>query len=121
MIATDRDALLCDMAENYHIYDFRALPVLTLAALACGLGEDSRIRRLMSGTGIDRHTLLLATIADRLGWLVWANSEDGRENRNKPESIVNMLLGGEDTNKAARTFASPEEFERERKRIIEGK
>ena len=121
MIATDRDALLCDMAETYHIFDFRALPVPTLAALACGLGAGSRIRKKLSGTEADCQTLLLATIADRLGWLVWAGSEDGRENRNRPESIVDRLLGRETADAPARAFASPEEFERERRRIIEGK
>lgn len=121
MIAADRDALLCDMAETYHIFDFRALPVPVLAALACGLGPDSRIKKKMSGTEADSQTLLLATIADRLGWLVWASSEDGRENRNQPQSIVNVLLGKETADAPARAFATPEEFERERRRIIGGK
>ena len=41
MMALDREALLCDLAETYGIYDVRALPVSTLAVLASGLRENS--------------------------------------------------------------------------------
>ena len=42
MAARDEDALVCDMAETYHIFDYRALPLFLAARLACGLREDSR-------------------------------------------------------------------------------
>lgn len=48
MYAADRDALLCDLAETYGVYDFRALPVATVAVLACGLRADSRIAARLS-------------------------------------------------------------------------
>ena len=44
MIETDESALICDFAETYHIYDYRALPVHYAATLAYGLRCDSRIR-----------------------------------------------------------------------------
>ena len=44
MIETDESALICDFAETYHIYDYRALPVSYAATLAYGLRSDSRIR-----------------------------------------------------------------------------
>jgi len=44
MLAIDEDALICDMAQVYHVTDIRALPVKTLAVLACGLPADARIR-----------------------------------------------------------------------------
>ena len=44
MIETDESALICDFAETYHIYDYRALPVSYAATLAYGLRGDSRIR-----------------------------------------------------------------------------
>ena len=45
MIALDEDALTCDLAETYGIYEFRLLPPAKIAVLACGLSEDSRIKR----------------------------------------------------------------------------
>lgn len=48
MIATDQDALICDMAETYGIFDLQALPVATLATLAVGLRENSRILELLA-------------------------------------------------------------------------
>lgn len=47
MISIDRDALLCDLAETYHIYSMRGLPARTLAVLAFGLRADSRIISIM--------------------------------------------------------------------------
>lgn len=43
MILTDEDALICDLAETYHVLDYRSLPLLTAATLASGLRSDARI------------------------------------------------------------------------------
>lgn len=43
MINTDEDALICDFAETYHIYDYRSLPLHMAGIFACGLRPDSRI------------------------------------------------------------------------------
>ena len=43
MMAVNRDALICDLAETYGILDCQALPALLLATLSCGLRADSRI------------------------------------------------------------------------------
>lgn len=66
MIATDENALLCDLAETYGIFDFNALSVETLAALSFGLRENSRIKRKMSGALEVDEMELLAVIADNL-------------------------------------------------------
>ena len=67
MIATDENALLCDLAETYGIFDFNALPVETLAALSFGLRENSRIKRKMSGAlEVDEMELLV----DKSKWPV---------------------------------------------------
>ena len=108
-MAADKDALICDLAETYHVMDYRALPVETLAALACGLRPESRSKRRLSGTEIDTDTLLLAVIADRLGLLVWAKTEDGINGRNRPESIAAKLLG-EKQAKTVESYASGEDF-----------
>lgn len=117
MISVDRDALICDMAETYHIYDLRGLPARTLATLAFGLRADSRIKMRLSDQPLRVDTILLAAIADRLGLLVWAQTEDGRRGRNRPQSIIDALTGAED---APQGYSTPEEFEAERRRIING-
>ena len=117
MISVDRDALICDMAETYHIYDLRGLPARTLATLAFGLRADSRIKMRLSDQPLRVNTILLAAIADRLGLLVWAQTEDGRMGRNRPQSIIDALEGAEN---APQGYSTPEEFEAERRRIING-
>lgn len=113
MIAADKDALLCDMAQTYQIYDLRAVPVSTLARLACGLREDSRIRMSLSGTRLTVTETLLAGIVDRLGQLVWMQSVDGQKGRNRPKSILELLQGksSEEKQSTILAFDTPEEFE----------
>lgn len=117
MISVDRDALICDMAETYHIYDLRGLPARTLATLAFGLRADSRIKMRLSDQPLRVDTILLAAIVDRLGLLVWAQTEDGQKGRNRPQSIIDALTGVED---GPQGYSTPEEFEAERRRIING-
>ena len=69
MLSVDRDALLCDLAETYHIYDMRELPVKTLAALSFGLREDSRIKLKMAGMTYIPPMFLLASICDNITML----------------------------------------------------
>lgn len=92
-MSADRDALLCDFAETYGIYDFGGLPVSTLATLAVGLRENSRIKMHMSGTVISRTDMLLAAAVDRLSLLCWAQTEDGQRNVNQPQSVLSIILG----------------------------
>lgn len=93
MIATDKDALLCDLAETYHIYSLEALPLPTVATLACGLRGNARIMRKMVGPQSDIDTILKAGIFDRLSFLAWTKTKDAQSNINRPESVVNSLLG----------------------------
>ncbi len=89
----DEDALLCDFAQYYHVYDLRTLPVTTAASLAQGLPEESRIVRRMSGARAGLDSLLLAAVADRLAHLIWMLSEDGRLGQNRPQSVLEVLVG----------------------------
>lgn len=120
MLRLDRDALLCDFAEYYHIYDFEALPVKTVALLACGLRDESRIKQKINGTKVPMNTMLLAYAVDRLGILIWQRTKDGAHGRNKPESIVEMLMNtGKQKITQVDAFDTPEEFEEARTRILE--
>lgn len=114
MICADREALLCDLAETYGIFDLRALPVSTLATLAVGLREDSRIKRKLLGNQLTMTEMLLAAVFDKLSILAWLWSKDGQTGDNLPESLLSALMGeSEERSGAAQAFETGEEFEAE--------
>lgn len=114
MLAQAHDELICDLAETYHIYDMRALPVRTLAVLACGLGANSRVWAKMCGYKAKWPDIVQAMIADRLAILQWFQTEDGHKGVNRPQLLAPMLLGqsdqSEDKEKEYITFDSGEDF-----------
>ena len=111
MINLDEDALICDLAETYQIYDYRSLPLRLAATLSAGLREDSRIKMIMAGAPATQATVLLATIADRIEAIRYGFTEDASKGTNQPVSLVGAIFG-EKTEKSYRTsFASAEEFE----------
>lgn len=118
MMATDEDALVCDFAETYHIYDFRQLPPAYAATLAAGLREDSRIRTAMGGLPVSMPIYLQMAQMDALNLLAWLNSSDGAEGINRPKSVLLSLSGcsGE-----VQGFDSGEDFMKEWKRRTEGR
>lgn len=110
MIKADEDALICDMAETYNVTDYRALPIKTAAALACGLGPDSRIKMAISGAKAPTDTILLAAVVDRLSTLVWMQTKDGTKGVNRPASILGEIYG-ESKNGEITTFSSGTDFD----------
>lgn len=120
MINTDEDALICDLAETYGIYNYRELPVTMIGTLAVGLSDKSRIKRAMSKMPVDMDTLLLAVIADKLSFIAWTKTRDAEKGKNKPPSIASKLLGEKEIKTDVMAFDSPEEFERARQRILNG-
>ncbi|MBQ3429199.1 MAG: hypothetical protein IJH28_05435 [Mogibacterium sp.] len=114
MINFDEDALICDLAETYHIYDYRSLPVKLVATLSAGLRDDSRIKMSAAGVPAAQDTLLLATIADRVEAFRYGFSEDASKGTNRPISIIATIFGEkpEGRNKSGvMSFATHEEFE----------
>lgn len=113
------EELLCDFAEFYHIYDLEAFPARYIATLAVGLPERSRIVMSISGTKMPTETAILTLIFDVVNWIKWAQTKDAVKGRNRPKSLFDSL-----TNKATKekieTFASGEDFERQRAAILEG-
>ena len=120
MIATDEDALICDLAETYNIYDYRRLPVLTVAVFSLGLRQNSRIKMIMSGNRITLEESLLACAVDILIILAWQKTKDGSKGTNVPQSILGKLLGIDERKSESdtQTFSSGEEFLRERNRLL---
>lgn len=104
MLATDRDALLCDLAEVYHIFDFHALPVLTLAALSVGLRDDSRIKMKMAGITYVPPVVILASIADNLAALRY--SLTAKKGAEKPKMFMKFMTQKQPDRKPARKTAA---------------
>lgn len=118
MICRDEMSLACDLAEVYHIYDYKTLPLSSVAAFFMGLRPDSRCKMLLSGDKVTLDTLLAAMIYDKLAWLQWAKTKDGARGVNIPETVVSKLLG--DSESKTRGFTSIEEFEKARQELIGG-
>lgn len=93
MLNADEEALICDLAETYHIFNYREMSPILVATLAVGLRENSRIKIKMNDTKISYLNLLLASILDDLNTLVWFKTEDAQHGRNRPQSILSTLLG----------------------------
>lgn len=119
MIKLDENALMCDLAETYHIYDYRQLPASKVAVFSLGLKDNSRIKKLLSNQMVDIDRLLLAGISDKLSYLLWSKTKDGVKGRNKPKSILEMLTVSKKENKQL-AFHSGEEFEQMRANIMAG-
>ena len=120
MIATDEDALICDLAETYSIYDYRRLPLKMVAVFSFGLKDDSRIKMKLNGMEVPFEMMLLASAVDRLSTLVWQQTKDGMDGKNYPLSIVAMLTNAQ-TNKEnsnVTSFATGEDFMKERERLL---
>jgi len=120
MIGLDEDALICDLAETYHVFDWRALPVKTAAALAMGLRPTSRIAQKLSGAPADPETLLLAMAVDALRVLAWQNTKDGAHGRRPPKSVLQAILGGDRAEHTGPGFESAESFRAWRSRMMGG-
>lgn len=118
MIRTDEDALVCDLAETYHIYDYRQLPVTTVAVFSCGLKNDSRIKMKMNDQKVSLDTMLLARVSDDLRTIIWSKTKDGQKNKNRPESIVGLLSSNLKQEKDVVVFTSGEDFENARQKLI---
>lgn len=112
ILSAARDELICDMAEVYHVYDLKALPVRTLAALALGLGHNSRIWAKLNGYEAKWSDIILAMIADRLSLLCWFQTEDGHKGENRPAMLTPQLLGTSDQSeeKKYQTYESGADF-----------
>lgn len=117
----DMDSLECDLAETYHIYDYKELPVIKVALFSVGLRENSRIKMKMRNVDYSFETFILAGILDRLSLMVWQNTKDAVDGKNKPASILSCLMNIEENyqDKDLIIFNSSENFEKMRNQILE--
>ena len=123
MIAIDENALICDLAETYHIYDYRSLPAHLVATFSVGLREDARIWKKISGRRLSCTDAILARLYDRLNEFIYAILRiDG-----EPERMYPILEGLEKPDESKEqeeekfvSYGSVDEFNEARKTILEG-
>lgn len=117
MIHLDEDALICDLAETYHVLNYRELSPKLVAVLCSGLSADSRIKRKIANRNLNLEEFLLAALVDRVSLLVWSKTEDGQKNRNKPKSILKALEERPSEPKY-QGFSTIDDFERKRAEFL---
>ena len=113
MLGEDKDALICDMAETYHVLDIWALPVELLATLASGLRDNSRIKMKLSGMEHIPVDLVMPFVADTLT-MVFRD-----KNAEKPQLFTDLMMGRAEKKKTV-GFTSAEAFAKEWERIVRG-
>lgn len=114
MIAQGEQELICDLAETYQIYNYRAMPVRLVATLSAGLRDDSRIMMKLRGEKYSRELTTLAMILDGLTILRYQlfNIKD------QPKLMCELLYP--DESDKAELFDSLDDFRAEWNRITNG-
>ena len=118
MINLDEDALICDLAETYHILNYKELSPSLVATLSCGLSNDSRIKRKIADRKLTLEETLTAAMLDKLSQILWTRTKDAQHGRNRPKSILDALENP--PQKMYKSFSSIEEFERKRAELLKG-
>lgn len=108
--------IVCDLAEVYHIYDYRKFKPSYIYTLVEGLKSDSRLKMALKNQKVDDLTLLNAKAVDLLSWLVWSKTPDAQTGRNRPKSLVDILLNDSEAEKEG--FDSEEDFMKEREKFL---
>lgn len=110
------DDLICDLAETYHLFNYRELSSQQVAILCFGLRDDSRVKMNLSGSKITLTQTLIARMVDELSFQSWAQTKDGQKNRNRPESVLKALT--EEKKDETVSFITVDDFNRAWKEIV---
>lgn len=107
MVADYHDEMVCDLAQYYHIYDWRTYPARLIATYVAGLPPESRtVMAVNHQRPIDIYTLL-ASIGDIL-----SVAHGG-----KPWLMD--ILTGEKVEEESHGYESAEDFREARAKLIE--
>ena len=117
MIASDEDALICDLAETYHIFNYRELPVKLLATLCVGLRDNSRIKLKINGERLPLETNIQMLLFDVVNLLKW-ELEGGKGD--KPVLLYEQFNGKIDDGSDHESFRSGEDFMKKWKQLAKG-
>ena len=121
MVALDEDALICDLAETYGVFDYRSLPVKLVATFAVGLRDTSRIKTKLNGLERPLDEYMLAAIYDVVNWIRWSKTKDAENGSNMPGRILDIFFGNTDDQTGVdeyELYDSPEAYEQARNELI---
>lgn len=107
MYSTDKDALLCDLAETYHIYDFDAFKPSKMAIFAYGLREDSRIKMKIGGMNDISRLGIMIHAADTLTLIYHALTAT---KKTKAPKLFYDVVYEKEPEKKTESYASGEAF-----------
>jgi hypothetical protein len=99
------------------VYDFRELPLLTAARLACGLSADSRAWRKIRGEQLKFGERLAVLAFDVLTQIRFYAARGAGYKAAFPKALHTELTGAKPEN-STDGFDSAEDFERMRARIL---
>lgn len=120
MMADHESAIVCDLAQFYHIYNLEDFEVGYIATLVCGLPSESRVMRELSGMKFSLDTMLNAITADYISDLIYVEIKKSTKKAvQRPKSLLEIIRDGTEDTAKQQTFNSVEEFEEARRRIIE--
>lgn len=109
MLASCEDALICDLAEKYHIYCMEDYPVTFIATLMTGLRDDSRTVQSLTGNNMTLLQTVEVLIYDVLNLIWWSKTKDGMMNVNRPKRLMDLLKHKEEQQKVV-GFETEEDF-----------
>lgn len=117
MFSLDREAVICDFAETYHIYTFKGLPARYVATLAVGLRENSRIKLRLAGVkNTPPEIVISALLLDALRDLRFMIARYLSLEVERGESMTDLIYGKDEPTK--RGYSSAKEFEEAREKIM---
>lgn len=120
VLAKYESEFICDMVQYYHIIDYLGLSPVLVATLLVGLPDDSRVKMAISGSKLTIEQNLLARLVDSVNFLAWAQTTDAEKNRNRPKSILDVLLGNDTKHEKLASMKTKEEFHERWKEITGG-
>lgn len=112
MIHECEDLLICDLAETYHLFNYREVSPIVVASLLVGLRDDSRVKMHYSDTKITLDQMLMAMMVDSLKFISWTFTQEARRGKPyKQKSVLKTLQGEYESEKDdLESFSTVEEF-----------
>ena len=101
--------MICDLAETYHMFNYKEYSPGLVGTLVFGLRDTSRTKMFLIGSNISIDRIIQAKIADELSFISWTKTKDAQRGKGRPKSICQQLLGVTKKEEYV-TFDSMDEF-----------
>lgn len=113
------DELICDLAETYHILDYKRLPLRRVAVFACGLREESRVMKELNQHPLTLDQMISAARFDQMSQLMYGLSSSKKNTMKRPKSLLDQLTGKNKKQPSGSAFTSGKDFDERRQLLIE--